>query len=102
MEICFKLATEPTVKGTSAVVSGVSIAYIATHAETPYEFASTFLIGVINVIIGTYKTPPLCTPARSQETKTSLNMLDTVSVDSIKAQMPHPVLTRVLGEPTHK
>jgi hypothetical protein len=29
-------------------------------------------------------------------------MSDTVSVDSIKAQMPHPVLTRVLGEPTHK
>jgi hypothetical protein len=29
-------------------------------------------------------------------------MSDTVSADSIKAQMPHPVLTRVLGEPTHK
>jgi hypothetical protein len=29
-------------------------------------------------------------------------MSDTVSADSIKAQMPHPVLTRVLGESTHK
>jgi hypothetical protein len=30
-------------------------------------------------------------------------MSDTVSVDSIRAQMPHNVVhTRVLGEPTHK
>ena len=29
-------------------------------------------------------------------------MSDTVSADSIQAQMPHRVLTRVLGEPTHK
>ena len=29
-------------------------------------------------------------------------MSDTVSADSIRAQMPHNVLTRVLGEPTHK
>jgi hypothetical protein len=29
-------------------------------------------------------------------------MSDTVSADSIKAQMLHPTLTRVLGEPTHK
>ncbi len=29
-------------------------------------------------------------------------MSNTVSADSIKAQMPHPVLTRVLREPTHK
>ena len=29
-------------------------------------------------------------------------MSDTVSADSIKAQMPHALLTRVLGEPTHK
>jgi hypothetical protein len=29
-------------------------------------------------------------------------MSDTVSADSIKAQMPHTTLTRVLGEPTHK
>ncbi len=29
-------------------------------------------------------------------------MSDTVSADNIKAQMPHPMLTRVKGEPTHK
>jgi len=29
-------------------------------------------------------------------------MSDTVSADSIKAQMPHTTLTPVLGEPTHK
>jgi hypothetical protein len=29
-------------------------------------------------------------------------MSDTVSADSIKAQMLHPTLTRVLGKPTHK
>ena len=29
-------------------------------------------------------------------------MSDTVSADSIKAQMPHPSLTRIRGEPTHK
>jgi hypothetical protein len=29
-------------------------------------------------------------------------MSDTVSTNSIKAQIPHLVLTHVLGEPTHK
>jgi hypothetical protein len=29
-------------------------------------------------------------------------MSDTVSADSVKAQMPHPTLTRVKGEPMHK
>ena len=29
-------------------------------------------------------------------------MLDTVSADSIKAQMPHPSLMHVKGEPTYK
>jgi hypothetical protein len=29
-------------------------------------------------------------------------MSNTVSANSIKAQMPHPILTRVQGEPTHK
>ncbi len=29
-------------------------------------------------------------------------MSDRVSADIIKAQMPHPTLTRVLEEPTHK
>jgi hypothetical protein len=59
MEIKFELATEPAIKGTIAV-----IAYIATHPETPYGFASSFLIGTIGIVIGTYKTPPLRAPAR--------------------------------------
>ena len=29
-------------------------------------------------------------------------MLDTVSAESIRAQMPHGTLTRITGEPTHK
>jgi len=44
MEIKFELATEPAVKGTIAVVACVSIAYVSTHADTPYRFASSFLI----------------------------------------------------------
>ena len=52
MEIKFELATEPAIKGTIAVVACVSIAYIATHAETPYGFASSFLIGTIGIVIG--------------------------------------------------
>jgi hypothetical protein len=59
MEIKFKLATEPAIKGTIAFVDCISIAYIATHVEIPYGFASSFLIGTIGIIIGTYKTPPL-------------------------------------------
>ena len=59
MEIKFELATEPAIKGTIAVVACISIAYIATIAETPYGFASLFLIGTIGIVIGTYNTPPL-------------------------------------------
>ena len=65
MEIKFELATEPAIKGTIAVVACVSIAYIATHAETPYGFASSFLIGTIGIVIGTHNTPPLRAPARN-------------------------------------
>jgi len=36
MEIKFELATEPAVKGTITVVACVSIAYVPTHAETPF------------------------------------------------------------------
>jgi hypothetical protein len=40
-------------------------------------------------------------PKRIQTTKPSM-MLDTVSADSVKAQMPHATLTRVKGELTYK
>ncbi len=65
MEIKFEQATELAFKGTIAVVACVSIAYIATHAETPYGFASSFLIGTIGIVIGIYKTHPLRAPARN-------------------------------------
>jgi hypothetical protein len=65
MKIKFELATEPAVKGTIAVVACVSIAYISTHAATPYGFASSVLIRIIGIIIGTFKTPPLRAPARN-------------------------------------
>jgi hypothetical protein len=59
MEIRFKLATKPAVKGTIAVVSCVSIAYVATHAQNWYRTSCALLIGIISVVIGTYQTPPL-------------------------------------------
>ncbi len=65
MEIKFKLATEPAIKDTIAVVACISITYIATHTATPYGFASSFLIGIIGVIIGTYKTLPLRAPTQN-------------------------------------
>jgi hypothetical protein len=65
MEIKFELATEPAIKGVIAVVACVSIAYIATHAKTPSGFASSCLIGIISIIIGTYKTSSLRAPAQN-------------------------------------
>jgi hypothetical protein len=65
MEIKFELATEPAVKGTIAIVACISNAYVATHAETPYGFVSSFLIGTIRIVIGTFKMPLLCAPARN-------------------------------------
>ncbi len=61
MEICFKLAMEPAVKGTITIVSCVSIAYVVTHAQNWYGTSCALLIGIISVVIGTYQTPPLHT-----------------------------------------
>jgi hypothetical protein len=60
MEIRFKLATKPAVKGTITVVSCVSIAYVATLAQNWYGTSCALFIGIISVIIETYQTPPLC------------------------------------------
>jgi hypothetical protein len=60
MEIQFELATKPAVKGTIAVVSCVSIAYVATHAQNWYGASCALLISIISVIIETYQMPPLC------------------------------------------
>jgi hypothetical protein len=61
MGICFELATKPAVKGTIAIVSYVSIAYIVMHAQNWYGTSCALLIGIISVIIRTYEMPPLCT-----------------------------------------
>ena len=65
MELKFELATKPAMKGTIAVIACISIAYVSTHADTPYGFASSFLIGIIRIIIRTYKTPPFHAPVRN-------------------------------------
>jgi hypothetical protein len=60
MEIHFELlATEPAVKGTIAMVSCMSIAYVATHVQNWYRTSCALLIGIISVVIGTYQMPLL-------------------------------------------
>jgi hypothetical protein len=59
MELKFELATEPTVKATIPVLACTSIAYVATHAQNWFGVITALIIGVISVIIGTYKAPPL-------------------------------------------
>jgi hypothetical protein len=58
MEICFKLATEPAVKALIAL--SISIAYTVTHIGSYIGLAGAIIIGLIAVVIGTYKTPTLC------------------------------------------
>jgi hypothetical protein len=59
MEICFELATKPAVKGIIAVVSCLSIAYVATRVQNWYGTSCAILIGIISFVIGTYQMPPL-------------------------------------------
>jgi hypothetical protein len=61
MELKFELATEPAVKATIAVVACTSIVYMTTHAQNWFGVITALIIGVISVIICTYKTPPLYT-----------------------------------------
>ncbi len=60
MELKLELAIEPAIKATFAVVACTSIAYMTTHAQNWFGVIATLIIGVNSVIIGTYKTPPLC------------------------------------------
>ncbi len=60
MELKFKLAIEPAVKATIAVVACISIVYVTSHAQNWFGVIAALIIGVISVIISTYKTPPLC------------------------------------------
>jgi hypothetical protein len=59
MELMFKGATEPAVKATIAVVACTSIVNMTTYAQNWFGVITALIIGVISVIIGTYKTPPL-------------------------------------------
>jgi hypothetical protein len=61
MELKFELATEPAVKATITVVACTSIVYVTTHTQNWFGVIAIVIISVISVIIGTYKTPPLCT-----------------------------------------
>jgi hypothetical protein len=60
MEIRFKSATKPAVKGTITVVSCMSVAYIATHTRNWYGTSCALLISIISEVIKTYQMPPLC------------------------------------------
>jgi hypothetical protein len=60
MDLKFKLATEPAVKATIAVVTCTFIAYVTTHSQNWFGVIANLIIRVISVTIGTYKTPPLC------------------------------------------
>jgi hypothetical protein len=62
MKLRFKLATEPAVKATIALVACITISYTDTHTTIYVGLAGASIIRVIAVVIGTYKTPPLCQP----------------------------------------
>jgi hypothetical protein len=59
MEICIKLATEPAVKALIALAACISIAYTVTLTNFYIELLGTVIIGLIAVVLGTSKTPPL-------------------------------------------
>jgi hypothetical protein len=56
----FKLATELAVKALIALVACISIAYMATRANSYIGLLCAVIIGLIAVVLGTSKTPPLC------------------------------------------
>jgi hypothetical protein len=61
VDLKFYLATEPAIKATIAIVACTSIAYVTTHAQNWFGVIAALIIGVISVVIVTYKTPPpLC------------------------------------------
>jgi hypothetical protein len=59
MQLRFELATEPAVKALIALVVCISIAYTVTCTNSYIGLAGPAIIGLIAVVIGTYKTPPL-------------------------------------------
>jgi hypothetical protein len=65
MDIRFKIATEPAVKALIALVTSIFIAYTVTCTGLYIRLVGCTIIGIIAVVIGTYKTPPLCQLARA-------------------------------------
>ncbi len=61
MELKFKLATEPAVKATIALGAFASITRIISNLPNVFGIGGCILITGLALIIGTYKTPPLCT-----------------------------------------
>jgi hypothetical protein len=59
MEIKFELATEPAVKAVIAIGVFSGITTIITTTPNVFGISGCVLIGVLAIIIGTYKTPPL-------------------------------------------
>jgi hypothetical protein len=60
MEIRFELATEPAVEALIALVTCISIAYTVTRTILYIRLSIAVIIGLIAVVLGTSKTPPLC------------------------------------------
>ena len=58
MELKFELATEPAVKATIAVACW-AISHVATHSQNLFGTLASIIIGILAIVIGTYKTPPL-------------------------------------------
>ena len=59
MELKFELATEPAVKATIAVGTCWAISHVATHSQNLFGAITALIIGILAVVIDTYKTPPL-------------------------------------------
>jgi hypothetical protein len=60
MEIDLEIATEPAVKALIALVASISIAYTVTRTNSYIRLLGAVIIGLIAVVLGTSKTPPLC------------------------------------------
>ena len=60
MELKFELATEPACKTAIALGALAGITKIIVASPNVFGISGCVLIGVLAIIIGTYKTPPLC------------------------------------------
>jgi hypothetical protein len=59
MELKFELATEPACKTAIALGAFAGITKIIVDSPNVFGISGCVLIGVLAIIIGTYKTPPL-------------------------------------------